>query len=220
MEITWLGHACFQLRGKNATVITDPFTSQQGETSPLGKASIVTISHNHPGHNNISRINGNPRVVRGPGKYEISDVLITGVAAYHDGKHGQERGRNTIYIIHMDDLVICHLGDLGHLLQEDQLEEVADADILFVPIGGGNVINATQAAEVISQVEPRIVVPMHYNVAPGEGVNALDKFCREMSIEGAVPQTRLNVTRNNLPVEMQVVVLAPKSFGPASSVSL
>jgi L-ascorbate metabolism protein UlaG (beta-lactamase superfamily) len=216
MEITWLGHACFQLRGKSATVITDPFTSQQGNATQLGKASIVTISHNHPGHNNIIGVNGNPRAVRSPGEYEINDVLITGVAAYHDSKRGQERGKNTIYIIHIDDIAICHLGDLGHPLQEEQLEEVADADILLVPIGGGSTINATQAAELISQVEPRIVVPMHYNALGGEAGNALDKFCREMSIEGVVPQVKLNVTRNSLPLEMQVVVLAPKGAGPGS----
>src|SRR6266699_3008750 len=134
MEISWLGHACFQLSGK-------------------------------------------PYIVRGPGEYEISDVLIIGVASYHDNKRGQERGRNTIYVIHMDDLVICHLGDLGHTLQEEQLEEVADADILLIPIGGRTTLNGAQAAEVISQVEPRIVIPMHYHPSsvyqesPGETPN-------------------------------------------------
>jgi L-ascorbate metabolism protein UlaG (beta-lactamase superfamily) len=217
MEITWLSHACFQLRGKKATLITDPFTPQQGETAPLGSASIVTISHNHPNHNYADGVSGGPRVVRGPGEYEISDVLITGVAAYHDDKHGRERGRNTIYVIHMDDIVLCHLGDLGHALREDLLEEAADADVLFIPIGGGSTIDATQAAEVISQVEPRIVIPMHYNAVPGEGVNTLNKFCREMSVEGIEPQARLNVTRSSLPTEMQVVVLAPKRSSSGSA---
>ena len=154
---------------------------------------------------------GNPRVLRGPGEYEISDVLITGVASFHDSKRGQERGRNTIYVIHMDDLVICHLGDLGHTLQEEQLEEVADADILLIPIGGHNTINATQAAEVISQVEPRIVIPMHYHTeASGStrpDLEPLDKFCREMGVEAVNPQPKLVVTRSSLPQETQVVVL-------------
>src|SRR5713101_102746 len=217
MEISWLGHSCFQLRGKHVTLITDPFSPQlaggqatrtgasQSEFPRLGKvsASIVTVSHDHPGHNYVSGVSGNPRVVRGPGEYEISDVLITGVASYHDNKRGQERGRNTIYVIHMDDLVICHLGDLGHTLQEEQLEEVADADILLIPIGGHNTINATQAAEVISQVEPRIIIPMHYPpTALVEGkrdtLDPMDKFCREMGVEAINAQPKLVVTRNNL----------------------
>jgi L-ascorbate metabolism protein UlaG (beta-lactamase superfamily) len=216
MEISWLGHSCFQLRGKHVTLVTDPFSPQQGSSLRLGKinASIVTISHNHPGHNYAAGIGGNPRIVRGPGEYEISDVLITGVASYHDEKHGREYGRNTIYVIHIDELVICHLGDLGHTLQEEQLEEVADADVLLIPIGGQHTINATQAAEIISQVEPRIVIPMHYYVNTSQDVhdatNPLDKFCREMGIETMNTQPKLTVTRTNLPIEMQIVVLTPR----------
>ena len=217
MEISWQGHACFQLRGKHVTLVTDPFSPQQGDSLRLGKlnATIVTVSHNHSGHNYIAGVSGNPRVVRGPGEYEISDVLITGVASYHDDKHGREFGRNTIYVIHMDDLVICHLGDLGHTLQEAQLEEVADADVLLIPIGGQHIVNAAQAAEIISQVEPRVVIPMHYRSNALQGVqdaaNALDKFCREMGIEIINAQSKFVVTRTNLPTEMQVVVLTPRA---------
>jgi L-ascorbate metabolism protein UlaG (beta-lactamase superfamily) len=217
MDISWLGHACFQLRGKNVTLITDPFSPQQGSSTAelprLGKinAPIVTVSHNHPGHNNVAAIGGDPRVVRGPGEYEISDVLITGVASYHDDKRGKEFGRNTIYVIHMDDITICHLGDLGHTLQEEQLEEVADADVLLIPIGGQRSLDATQAAEVISQVEPRIIIPMHYRASAGEGPGPLDKFCREMGVEKTInPQPKIVVTRTNLPVETQVVILTPR----------
>ena len=215
MEISWLGHACFQLRGKRVTLITDPFSPQlagypEGEAPQLGKltASIITISHDHPGHNYAAGVSGNAYVVHGPGEYEISDVLITGVASYHDDKHGKERGRNTMYVIHMDDLVICHLGDLGHTLREEQLEEVADADILLIPIGGPNTINVLQAVEVSSQIEPHIIIPMHYHPAANE---PLDKFCREMGIETFSAQPKLTVTRTNLPAETQVVVLSRRS---------
>ena len=211
MEISWLGHSCFQLRGKNVTLITDPFSPQLGHSLGKISAPIVTISHNHPGHNYVESIGGDPRIVRGPGEYEISDVLITGVASYHDDKHGQELGRNTIYIIHMDDLVICHLGDIGHVLQEEQLEEAADADILLVPIGGQHTINAAQAAEVISQVEPHIVIPMHYSPPTDDIPNPLDKFCREMGIEAINPQPKLSMTRSTLPAETQVVILSIRS---------
>jgi len=209
MEISWLGHSCFQIKGKSATLITDPFSPQAGDASGLGKlsASIVTISHDHQGHNYAVGVGGNPRVVRGPGEYEISDVLITGVPSYHDNERGKVLGRNTIYVIHMDDIVICHLGDLGHTLQEDQLEEVADADVLLIPISGQHTINAAQAAEVISQVEPRIVIPMHYALPEGDAPNPLDKFCREMGIEVGHSQPKLNVARTTLPAETQVVIL-------------
>ena len=218
MEISWLGHACFQLRGKNVTLVTDPFPPQQGEASRLSKlnASIVTVSHNHPGHNYAEGIRGTtadskPRVVQGPGEYEISDVLITGVASYHDNKHGQERGRNTIYVIHMDDLVICHLGDLGHTLQDEQLEEVADADVLLLPIGGEHSLNISQAAEVIGQVEPRVVIPMHYQPATADTPSeTLDKFCKEMGVESKQLQPKFTVTRNSLPSEMQIVLLSQR----------
>lgn len=217
MDISWLGHSCFLLRGKNVTLVTDPFSPQpehpQREPLRLSKitASIVTISHNHPGHNFAMGVDGNPYVVRGPGEYEVSDILITGVASYHDNKRGQELGRNTIYVIHMDDLVVCHLGDLGHTLQEEQLEEVADADVLLVPIGGHNTINAAQAAEVISQVEPRIIIPMHYRPSAGETPDPLDKFCREMGVETINTQPKLSITRNNLPAETQVVILESRN---------
>jgi L-ascorbate metabolism protein UlaG (beta-lactamase superfamily) len=211
MEISWLGHSCFQLRGKNVTLITDPFSPQPEHSLGKINAPIVTISHNHPGHNFTGGVGGDPRIVHGPGEYEISDVLITGVASYHDNKHGQDLGRNTIYVIHMDDLIICHLGDLGHILQEEQLEEVADADVLLIPIGGQHTINAAQAAEVISQVEPHIVIPMHYSPSIGDAPNPLDKFCREMGIEALNPQSKLSITRSALPAETQVVILSTRS---------
>lgn len=213
MEIHWLGHSCFQLQGRGVTLIADPFspqtTSATGALSSLGKvaASIVTISHDHPGHNYAVGVEGNPRIVRGPGEYEVSDVLITGIASYHDNERGKQLGRNTIYIIHMDDIVICHLGDLGHRLQEEQLEEAADADVLLVPISGQHTINAAQAAEVISQVEPRIVIPMHYHPTTDGGPDPLDKFSREMGLETLRRQSKLTLSRTMLPAEMQVVIL-------------
>lgn len=217
MEISWLGHSCFQLRGKNVVLVTDPSTPQQ-ETSSEGpstlskiNASIVTVSHNHPGHNYVQGVGGHPRIINGPGEYEINDVLITGVPSYHDDQHGKIRGHNTIYVIHMDDLVICHLGDLGHILHEEQLEEVADADILLLPISGGNSVNATMAAEIISQVEPRVVIPMHYHpTEPDVKPVPLVKFCREMGVEAIDPQAKYSVTKNTLPASIQVVLLTPR----------
>ncbi len=224
MDITWLGHSCFQLRGKNVTLVADPFSPQYGDSTRLSKtnASIVTVSHNSAGHNyveGIPGVNGKvPRIVRGPGEYEISDVLITGIASYADNKQGKEQGRNTIYIIHLDDIAICHLGNLGHTLQDEQLEEVADADVLLLPIGGEQSINVAQAIEVIGQVEPRIVIPMHYrsgmpDEASEEQANPLDKFCREMGVDKNNISSKFTVTRNtltNAPSELQVILLSTR----------
>jgi L-ascorbate metabolism protein UlaG (beta-lactamase superfamily) len=211
MEITWLGHACFRLRGKEVTVITDPFGPQLGYTLGRVSAQIVTISHDHPGHNNAAAVGGDPHVLRGPGEYEVQDVLVTAVASYHDAERGKRLGRNTIYLLRIDDLVVCHLGDLGHLLTDQQREEMSDVDILLVPVGGKNTINAAQAAEVISQVDARIVIPMHYATAATEGkvegLDPVEKFCREMGVEVVEPQPKLAVTRGNLPVEPQIIAL-------------
>lgn len=211
MEITWLGHACFRLRGKEVTVITDPFGPQLGYTLGRVSAQIVTISHDHPGHNNAAAVGGDPHVLRGPGEYEVQDVLVTAVASYHDAERGKRLGRNTIYLLHIDDLTVCHLGDLGHLLTDQQREEMSDVDILLVPVGGKNTINAAQATEVISQVDARIVIPMHYATAATEGkvegLDPLEKFCREMGVEVVEPQPKLAVTRGNLPVEPQIIAL-------------
>lgn len=214
MEIAWLSHACFQLRGKNVTLITDPYSPQQGTHLQLSKLNpaIVTLSHNHSDFTPVTE--GNPYIVRGPGEYEISDVLITGVASYRDNKQGQEHGRNTIYVIHIDDVVVCHLGELGHTLTDEQLEEVADADVLLIPIGGDHVLNAPQAMEVISQVEPRIVIPMHYSAqaqTPDGVSEALNKFCREMGVKTMNTQPKMTVTRTSIPSEMQVVLLTPRA---------
>lgn len=222
MEIIWLGHSCFQLRGKNVVLVTDPFTPQgnpeQSDLFKQGKINpaIITVSHKQASTDSMKGLGTNARIVSGPGEYEISDVLITGVASYRDDKRGQVHGRNTIYIIHMDELVICHLGDLGHALYEEQLEEVADADVLLLPIGGHH-NTAAQAAEIISQVEPRIVIPMQYQPATADKLgdttqtpSPLDKFCREMGVEKVDPQPKLNVTKSSLPASMQVIVLATR----------
>jgi len=211
MEVTWLGHSCFRLRGKDVTVITDPFGPQLGYVLGRVSAQIVTVSHDHAGHNNAAAVGGNPRVLRGPGEYEIGDVLITAVASYHDGERGQRLGRNTIFLFHIDDLLVCHLGDLGHVLTNEQQEEISDVDVLLIPVGGSQTINAVQACEVVSQVEPRIVIPMHYATSATqgkvEGLDPVEKFCREMGAEVVEPQPKLAVTRGNLPSEPQVVTL-------------
>jgi L-ascorbate metabolism protein UlaG (beta-lactamase superfamily) len=208
MEITWYGHACFRLRDKAATVVTDPYDPSIGYTLPRVRADIVTVSHNHGDHNYVSGIRGKPRVVDGPGEYEIKGVFITGIATFHDRKKGAQRGCNTVFLFEFNDLTICHLGDLGHVPTQAQVEALSDVDILLIPVGGLSTIGAPQAAEVISLVEPRIVIPMHYKTkALTVKLASVDRFLQEMGLKKLAAQESLKVTGSTLPEETQLVLL-------------
>lgn len=210
MEITWLGHSCFRLRGKDVTIITDPFAKEVGYSLGRPQADIVTISHDHFDHNNARGVTGDPKVLKGPGEYEIKNVFVKGVATFHDAEAGKSRGRNTVYSMTLDDVVLCHLGDLGHPLTQAQAEEIERVDVLMIPVGGVYTINATQAAEVVSLLEPKIVIPMHYQtevLTLRQPLDAVDKFLMEMGAKGLAPQPKLVIARGTLPDETQVVVL-------------
>lgn len=208
MEIVWLGHSCFRLKGKDLTIITDPFDRTSGYSLGRVSADIVTVSHDAPDHSNVRAVGGNPRVVNGPGEYEIRGAFITGVATRRDSKRGIPKERNTAYLIQIDDLTVCHLGDLGEILTSEQVEELNSADVLMVPVGGLNTIDAAQAAEVVSQIEPKIVVPMHFKTdATRLELEPVAKFLREMGITEAEPQQRLVVSRGGLPEEPTVMLM-------------
>ena len=208
MEIIWLGHSCFRLRGRDITIVTDPFDRGSGYTLGRVSADVVTVSHSAPDHSNVQGVAGEPKVVDGPGEYEIGGVLIVGVATRRDTGAGTGNQRNTAYLIEMDDLTVCHLGDLGHILTPKQVEQMNNADILLIPVGGNNTINAAQAAEVVSQIEPRIVVPMHFKTEVTTlNLDPVSKFLREMGIADLKPQPRLVVNKGSLPEETTVVLL-------------
>ncbi|MBI2942146.1 MAG: MBL fold metallo-hydrolase [Chloroflexi bacterium] len=213
MEVVWIGHSCFRLRGREAVVVTDPFQKMPGYTLGRLTADIVTVSHRHAGHDNAAAVGGNPRVVAGPGEYEIKGVFITGVQTAHDAEGGKKRGRNTAYLVEMEDLVVCHLGDLGHALTTEQVEAMSKVAVLLIPVGAGSTIGASTAAEVISLIEPKIVVPMHYRV---DGVTShldpVDKFCRELGVKQADAIPKLSVAPSSLPEEVQVVILEPRGL--------
>ena len=189
MDITWYGHSCFRITERNfLSIVTDPFDESLGYPMPKLKADIVTISHNAPGHNNLAAVKGFRRVIDGPGEYEIKNIFITGIAAYHDGDQGKGRGKVTIYLIELEGLVVCHLGDLGHVLAQSQIEQIGRVDVLLAPVGGGNSLNAAQAAEVISLLEPRLGLPMHSKTAHLEtALDPLTRFIKEMGAR-SVPQ--------------------------------
>jgi L-ascorbate metabolism protein UlaG (beta-lactamase superfamily) len=214
MDLTWLGHSCFRLRGKDATLLTDPPAPSTGYTLGRVSADIVTLSHGHPGHSYIKGVSGDPKIVDGPGEYEIQQILITGVQTYHDRERGKRLGRNTAYLITMDDVQVCHLGDLGDVLDDAAQEALNGADVLLIPVGGGNALDAELAVEVIAQIEPRIIVPMHYATPAykparpdGTALDPVDKFCREMGVEVMEPLPKVVITRATLPTEPQVMLL-------------
>ena len=208
MEIMWFGYSCFRLKGKNTSVITDPFPASLGYKFENQPAGIITVSHNHSNHNNIGAVSGG-RVISGPGEYEIGGVLVIGISTFHDEEKGSLRGKNNVYAIEVDDVNICHLGDLGHPLTAKQLEDLGTIDVLLVPVGGGTTISAAQAAALVRSIEPKIVIPMHYKTpALDKELDGVEKFLKEMGLTEAVPQPKLVVTRSNLPLTTQVMVLA------------
>lgn len=214
MDITSLGHASFRLRGKAATLVTDPFDSEMvGLKFPKHvESDIVTVSHDHSDHNHTAQVEGSPYVIAGPGEYEVKGVGVVGLSTYHDDEKGAARGRNVVYRIEMDGVAIVHLGDLGHTLSTDQVDELDGVHILMVPVGGVYTLDPTRAIEVINEIEPNIVIPMHYgrdqlNQKTFQGLSLLQDFLKEFGKADAVPQPKLSITKDKIPAEMQVVIL-------------
>ncbi len=214
MDVYWYGQALFKLKGKNATVIIDPFNPDfTGLKLPSPKdltADVVLVSHEHGDHNNAKAVQGEPMVFDKPGEYEVKGVVINGVASFHDNQNGAERGKNTIFNLLFDGLNIVHLGDFGQdELTEEQVTQIGQTDILLIPVGSVYTIDAKTATNIVSQLEPKIVIPMHYGIA-GLQVNLepVENFLKQMGIENAVPQPKLSITKDKLPDETEVVVLS------------
>ena len=211
MDLSWLGHACFRLRGRDVTIVTDPYESDEWGYPPLStSASVVTVSNDHPHHAAISAVEGRRHVLTGPGEYEIGGVLIWGVRTSRRPDGGAPT-RNTAFIIQIEDLTICHLGDLAHApLTSDELTHIKDADVLLVPVGGNCTINAQQAAGIVAQVEPRLIVPMHYATNETRGfveLEGVERFCKELGATEVAPRSRLSITPTSLPSEPTVALM-------------
>ncbi len=211
MIINWYGHSCFKIteQGGRLTIVTDPFAKSIGLTPPRISADIVTVSHQHHDHNNVKTLSGEPFVIDSPGEYEIQGVKITGCLSFHDQNKGKDRGENTIYLIETEKIRLCHLGDLGQKkLSDKQLEIIGEVDILMTPVGGIYTIDAAEAAQIAKQLQPSLIIPMHYKV-PGLKIELekLDKFLKEMGINGDKPIEKLNIKKKDLAdKKMQVVM--------------
>jgi L-ascorbate metabolism protein UlaG (beta-lactamase superfamily) len=215
MEITWYGLSCFRLTERSmASVVIDPFDDSIGYGSVRLKADIVCVSHDAPGHNFVEAVKGEKRVITGPGEFEIGGVFITGIDTRHrtEGekkkKQSEPRDPNTLYLIDFNGFTVAHLGDLDYVPTHQQVENLGAVDVALVPVGGGTGLGASQAAEVISLLEPSIVIPMHYKTPEiSLKLDSLNKFLKEMGISAPKPQESLKISRSELPEETHVIVL-------------
>jgi len=208
MDITWYGHSCFRLMERGyATVVTDPFDGSLGYEVPKLKADIVTISHDAPGHSYLAGVKGYKHVVDGPGEYEIGGVFIIGVATYDQAAANPRR--NVVYVLDYNNLTVAHLGDLDHVPNQSMIDALGAIDIALVPVGGGSGLSSSQAAEVVSLLEPSIVIPMHYrtDALSGLELDPVDRFLKEMGVNAVQQEAMLRASAGALPEQTQVVVL-------------
>lgn len=188
MDIIYLGHASFKIRTKSAVIVTDPFDPKMvGLKYPLVEADIVTVSHGHADHNAVDRVTGVRKVIQGPGEYEVSGVSILGYSSFHDKELGATRGKNTIYVFEADGLRFAHLGDLGHVLSDELVNQMGEIDVLMIPVGGFFTIGPKEASDVVSKIDPYFVLPMHYKVDGlnpqiSEKLESVDSFIKEIGM--------------------------------------
>ncbi|MDO8639090.1 MAG: MBL fold metallo-hydrolase [Candidatus Daviesbacteria bacterium] len=211
MDIYWYGQSCFKIKGKTATVVIDPFDPEfTGLKIPKDlEAQVVLVTHNHKDHNFAEIVKGGPLIISGPGEYEKAGVSVSGIKTFHDKTSGSERGVNTIYHLIVDGINIVHVGDLGHNLTEEQSSLIDATDILMVPVGGTYTLNAEGASEVVSELEPGIVIPMHYALPEGKSdLSGVEPFLKEMGAENVEAVPKLSITKDKLPEETTVTLLS------------
>jgi L-ascorbate metabolism protein UlaG (beta-lactamase superfamily) len=209
MELTWHGLSCFRMRERGmATVVTDPYSPDLGLPPLKLKADLITVSHDAPGHNHVKGIKGHRLVIEGPGEFEVGNVFVTGITMASEVKRKNGSGPNTLYVFDFDGLTVAHLGDLSYVPTQSQIEDLGAVDVALVPVGGGGALAPGEAAEVISLIEPSIVVPMHYKTgAETVKLGTVSRFLSEMGISKLQPQPDLKITKSGLGDSTQVMLL-------------
>lgn len=211
MEITWMGHACFRLRSEDMVVLTDPFPASVGLRPDPRPASVVTVSNSHPNHSSWEDVAGNPKIFSAPGEYEYSDISVRGVMTPLSPDVAQEH-RNVAYTIVVENVNICHLGDITEPLTTRHIDELSPVDVLLLPAGGGCTLEVDQVLQILQDLDAKVVIPMHYSLPDlSVPLGNVDAFLRSMGTGGVEQQPRLTLTANNLSPTMRVVVLAPQA---------
>ena len=209
MDISWFGQSCFKIKGKQASIILDPYSDQIGFKLPKLESDIVAITHDHYDHSASSEVSGDPFVITGPGEYEIKGISVVGMSSFHDNKKGQERGKNILYNVQVDGVRIAHLGDLGQEeLTAAQIEGLGNVGVLMIPVGSVYTIDASTAAKIAASLEPDIILPMHYQDKEAKvDLEPVENFLKEMGKENVEKVKKLTVSKDRLPSEPQVVLL-------------
>jgi len=211
MKVKWLGHAAFLITSDAGTrIITDPYARQENLSYGEIKepADIVTVSHDHADHGNIAAVQGNPAVVRGTA--EVKGIKFKGVPAYHDEAQGGKRGSNTIFCFEVDGVKVCHLGDLGHQLNDKQVAEIGKVDVLLVPVGGFYTIDATVAGRVCDQLKPRVIIPMHFKTDKcAFPISGVDEFLKGKEKVSQLDTSEVEFKPDELPADTKIIVLKP-----------
>lgn len=215
MEIKYIGHSSFFIKTKTAKIVTDPFNPQMtGLKYPKQEADIVTVSHHHADHNYIEGVKEGALVIDWPGEFEKNEVRMYGYQSFHDKKQGEERGLNTMFKFETENMSLLHCGDLGHALNQEMVEAIGSVDILLIPVGGFFTINAEEAVKIINEIEPSIVIPMHYNnpqlnQEQFENLQNLETFLKEIGSEDVTPIEKLTIKKEDINAEdMKVVTLS------------
>jgi L-ascorbate metabolism protein UlaG (beta-lactamase superfamily) len=213
MRVKWLGHACFLITSKDGfRVITDPYAVGGGiNYSPIKEtADVVVVSHGHDDHSNVSAVQGKPEVVKGNGIKTAKGVQFRGIATYHDATYGGQRGPNTSFCFIIDDIKLCHLGDLGHVLSREQVSEIGAVDILFVPVGGFFTIDASAASQVCDQLEPKIIIPMHFKTPKcAYSIADVEDFLKGKKNVRRIENTEVDFEPEELPATTDIMLLQP-----------
>lgn len=217
MHIYWHGHSFFEIianiEKKQVRILIDPFSEEIGLKVPKSEADILLISHDHYDHSNKKVVGGNYFLIDSPGEYEVKGVFVKAIPSFHDNSKGEERGENLIFLIEAEDLKICHLGDIGQKeLENNQIEEIGEVDILMVPVGGKYTISFKEAIKIMEQLEPKIIIPMHYALPKLKvKLDPVDKFLKALGIKSLKPEKKLSIKKESLsPEEAKIILLEPK----------